>query len=173
MKLFSPVIITTELIPGLFNCIQTSILLAPHFKHLAKKKINVLRQVNSWLTWWKAIFHMEGGRQLAMSKQVWAKYRERRQPWQPLIGHHDLLLAPGTQNSSILNWTQGSPMIQEGMEGGKPKAKWQRYAKQDHEGKTARQWPNYTCPQWSAADQQKISYWTPIHLLTSSFTRNW
>lgn len=64
---------------------------------------------------------MEGGRQLAMSKQVWAKYKERRQPWQPLIGH--LLLAPVTQNSSILNWTQGCPMKQEGMEGGKPKAK--------------------------------------------------
>lgn len=90
---------------------------------------------------------MEGGRQLAMSKQVWAKYKERRQPWQPLIGHHDLLLAPVTQNASILiYWTQGSPMKQEGMEGGKPKAKLQGNAKQDHEGKTACQWPNYTCP---------------------------
>ena len=37
MKLLSPVSVTTELIPGPFNCIQTSILLAPHFKHLAKQ----------------------------------------------------------------------------------------------------------------------------------------
>ena len=36
-NLFSPVRITTELIPGLFNCIETSILLALHFKHLAKQ----------------------------------------------------------------------------------------------------------------------------------------